>query len=95
MAARIGVEARRRRGVDVLDVVLVLAVGRPEVFRVLDLAFRKRAAVDAGQDRLRIVAKRNAEVVDQLEHPVGGDLRLQIEGKKGKLVFHTTYHLIK
>ncbi len=28
-------------------------------------------------------------------HPDGGDLRLQIEGKKGKLVFHTTYRLIK
>ena len=28
-------------------------------------------------------------------HPEGGDLRLQIESKRGKLVFHTTYHLIK
>ncbi len=25
----------------------------------------------------------------------GGALRIQVEGKKGKLVFHTTYHLIR
>lgn len=25
----------------------------------------------------------------------GGEVRLQIEGKKGKLVFHTTYHLAR
>lgn len=25
----------------------------------------------------------------------GGTLRVQVDGKKGKLVFHTTYHLVK
>ena len=25
----------------------------------------------------------------------GGEIRIQVEGKKGKLIFHTTYHLVR
>ena len=72
----IGVEARRGLGVDRADMGGVFPVRAPAFDRLRGVQF---APFDPGEDLLGVVAKRDAQIVDQRDRPVGADLGIQAE----------------
>ena len=73
-AARVGVEPGRGLGVHGADMGGIFPVRPPGLDR---RGFRKLAPFHPGEDLLGVVAKRQAEVVDQRHRAVGADLGMQ------------------